>query len=98
MRKKLNAIAVVTALIFLITMLYSMFFIAQNTHHDCTNENCPICEQLQMAESMVQRVSAVILVVVSSIFVYILANNFKYVYEHIITFISPIKLKVKLLN
>lgn len=46
MTKKKRFIAGILAAVICFVMLFSVCYIAAETHHDCTGENCMICYQI----------------------------------------------------
>ena len=98
MKRTVKYFSIIIAVIVLINMLYSVFFISQNTHHDCSGETCPICEQLLTAENSIQRLAAAIVYIVAAFFMCVLAQKCMDIPKYIIAYNSPISLKVKMLN
>lgn len=98
MKKATKVTAVIMIAILFCSMLYSIFFITNNTHHDCTGESCPICEQLQIAGSIVNKVSTAITTIVAAIFLCVSTQICGNMYQRSIVENSPIRLKVKMLN
>ena len=52
-----RASAGVLAMLLLFIMLFSAFFISAETGHDCTGEDCPICESIQHCENTLHQIS-----------------------------------------
>lgn len=98
MKKASKIIAVIMAAMIIFCMVYSAYFTVKNAHHNCTDEDCSICELLQVAETTIKILSTVVFMAVASIFMCILAQDCIDGYYHIFVEDSPIKLKVKLLN
>ena len=44
-------------MLFLCAMLFSAFYIAAESHHDCEGEDCPICACIDQCEGVLYRVS-----------------------------------------
>lgn len=55
MATKTRKIASVLACLFAIVLLSSVLWMSANLSHNCNNEYCPICAQLEMVESMLQK-------------------------------------------
>lgn len=98
MKKATKVTAVIVIAILLCSMLYSIFFITNNARHDCTGESCPVCEQLQIAGSIVNKVSTAITTIVAAIFLCVSTQICGNMYQRSIVENSPIRLKVKMLN
>ena len=43
--------AVILGLMMLVVVLFSAFYIAAETEHDCTGEDCPVCVCIQHCEN-----------------------------------------------
>lgn len=98
MKKTNRVLAVIFAVLITLVVIFSVSFISDNAHHDCLGENCPICEQMQIAENIINKISTVMLVVVVGLFLCLLAH-FCHRENRVFTVTkSPILLKVKLLN
>lgn len=51
--------------VFVLTMLVSSAFIIHEASHDCTGEDCPICQAIAMNSQLLRLIGAAILVLVS---------------------------------
>ncbi len=47
-----RTIAGIMAAMMLVVMLFSGIFIIEHADHECSGEDCPICESIQLCESM----------------------------------------------
>lgn len=94
--KKLTSIIV--AIIIAMTVFFSVAFLSCNTHHNCSGENCPVCEMLQMAENVLNKFSIAIATIAVATCLCVLAQESMAVFSNAITYYSLIKLKVKMLN
>ncbi len=54
-----KVIACIVAIIMLLSIMFSSFFIAEHLHHECTGEDCPICAELHIAEGLVSTIKIV---------------------------------------
>ncbi len=45
------------AVLFLIFTVYSVFYIAHESHHECSGEDCPICHVMQIAVQNIKLLS-----------------------------------------
>ncbi len=43
---------ILLALVFIATIILSLTFIAENFHHDCTGDDCVICQMIETAEDI----------------------------------------------
>lgn len=53
MKEKNKVIALAMVVLILATLFLSYDFILENTHHNCTGEECPICMQLEVALQLI---------------------------------------------
>lgn len=98
MKKSVRVLSAFFALMIMFLMIYSLCFISNHTHHECVGEECPICEQIEIAKALVTRLS-VIFVFFSAVFsLYKFIQSVSVDYSTVITYFSPIRLKVKMLN
>ncbi len=56
--------AVLLAVVFALVMLVSSAFIIHEAGHDCTGEDCPICQMIAANSQLLRLVGAVVLVLV----------------------------------
>ena len=97
--KKRNCItAAVLAVLFALTILTSSVFIISHADHDCTGEDCPICEQVyacaQSLKNLVAAVAAMMVMLAFRFAAQAVMEQAKYAYiPH-----TPVNLKVKLSN
>ncbi len=57
--KNLNRVlAGIMAIMMLSAVLCSFFFLAKEVGHQCHEENCPICESIELCTGIVRRLSA----------------------------------------
>ena len=47
----------IIAVMMLVIVLFSVFYIASEAGHDCSDENCPICACIQQCENTLNQVS-----------------------------------------
>ena len=87
-KRKIAAWVALFAIVFV--MLASMLFISGHAHHDCTGEDCPICEVLMMCETNLKMTGVVALVCICHFFsVRIIKSEFlvsrTYVFDSLIS-------------
>jgi len=90
--------AAALAAITILVVLSSSVFIIEHADHDCTGEDCPICEQIYACEQNLKNLAAAVAVVMAIIAfgfaVQAVMGQAKYAYiPH-----TPVNLKVKLSN
>ena len=64
MTKNNRFIASVLALTIILLMLLSASFIVAESHHDCTGEECPICSQIAVCETVLKTIGTAFTAVV----------------------------------
>ncbi|MCR5747195.1 MAG: hypothetical protein K6G03_05765 [Lachnospiraceae bacterium] len=50
--------AVVVATVVLVAVIFSVFYTALETKHECTGEDCPVCAFLLQCDSLIRTVSS----------------------------------------
>lgn len=97
MTKKRILTAVLTALV-LVVMLSSSLFIIEHVDHECTDEDCQICQQIYLCTQTLKTLSlAVIAAAVFYVFSALLSITIKQVETACVPH-TPVSLKVKLSN
>ncbi len=61
-----KAIAVLLAFIIVFTAQYYLHYESNHFVHECTGIECPICHELQVAETMLSQIGGAILAVICS--------------------------------
>ncbi len=88
----------VMALMMLLVLLFSSFFIAAHADHDCTGEDCPICLCIHECENIIRGMGngttflAVAGVTVSAVLILMSSGVFSYTWD------TPVSRKVRLDN
>jgi len=98
MKDMRKVISILAALLIVATMFFSALFISSNINHDCTGENCPICEQMQVADNVLTKLSLAIISTVIVLYLCVQAQDVVADISNVITYLSPVRLKVKMLN
>ena len=97
MTKKRVMAAVLAALI-LVVMLSSSLFIIEHADHDCTGEDCPICEQIYLCTQTLKTLSAAVMATcVFFLLAALLQIRIRQVEAACVSH-TPVSLKVKLSN
>lgn len=98
MTKKKRFIAGILAAVICFVMLFSVCYIAAETHHDCTGENCMICYQINACISTLKiTVLALTAVILALSAIYSVVTESKD--DDSVSFdITLVSLKVKLSN
>ena len=59
MIKQKKVVSALLALLLMLSLFFSVFFIAVEADHDCTGEDCPICCQIQNCENLLKNMATV---------------------------------------
>lgn len=101
MKQLQKKLCLLLAIIVLLTWCYATYFITQHIHHDCTgnSQTCAVCQSISMAREYLNRFKhggvAIAYVLVSLLFLWTYKKSET---QSGYTSLSPIQLKVKLLN
>ena len=58
--KKAKRAAVITAVVLIIAMLFSVLFIAHETEHECTGADCQVCMKIDACENAIKNISGAV--------------------------------------
>ena len=95
---KKRIMAVILAALVLIVMVSSSLYIAEHADHDCTGEDCSICQQIYLCTQTLKTLSlAVIAAAVFYAFSALLSITLRQVETACVPH-TPVSLKVKLTN
>lgn len=95
---KKRIMAVILAALVLIVMVSSSLYIAEHSDHDCTGEDCSICQQIYLCTQTLKTLSlAVIAAAVFYAFSALLSITIRQVETACVPH-TPVSLKVKLTN
>lgn len=94
LRKSMIAIIMCVCLIMVLSLSY--LFIVTNEEHHCTGKHCPICEQIQLAEHIIEQIKIAIktvAVLISAIIFIYYSIKVVYIFDESNT---PVKRKVRM--
>ncbi len=90
--------AVLLTIVLCISVLGAVFCLAEHTHHDCTGENCAVCAVLEQCgerlHAAVSSASAAVMLLLTAMYAVGLTDSETCETSHV----TPVTLKVKLLN
>ena len=95
---KQRIISCVLILLVLFVLFGSLYFILHESHHDCTDETCPVCAMIAICRNTIRSVSSALLLFallfasLQTLFLHRSADRAEAAGE------TPVSLKVKLLN
>ena len=98
MKKLKNTVALLLVFSICLALLFSSFYIASGSHHNCIGEDCPICYKISICEDTLKILSTALTVFFILFAVYLFAVRILSIKTKTFVFLSPISLKVKLLN
>lgn len=67
MGKRNRRFALLLALAVFFVILFSVFYIAAETDHDCIGDNCPICYQISVCENTLKSLGCGVVTIVIAI-------------------------------
>ena len=94
--KRIVTLLLIAAVCF--AMLFSVSFIASESHHDCIGENCIICTQLSICENILRSLGCAAEVFMCVFAVAFLSRNRRETNICTLFYADPVSLKVELLN
>ena len=97
MTERTRIISAITVITVVFVLLFSILYIAVEADHDCTGEDCPICEQIAICQQQLEQLSGGIAVIVTALFAFFGLYVFSVKYVTVQKLCTLITLKVKLL-
>ncbi len=98
MSERHKKITVLLGLLLVVCMLFSIIYINEQRYHDCTGQGCLICLQVHIARDLLNSIKGAVLGALFILPLYLMLISKKTFIERKICQLSPITLKVKLLN
>lgn len=96
--KAKRAILIGISCLFIFVLLFSHLLILAEADHDCTGEDCPICEMIAIAEKTLQGISLLICTAAVAVPALAAAIKLRGVSNTENPRFTPVLLKVKLTN
>lgn len=98
MREKQKKITVLLGLLLVVCMICSMIYVNEQREHECAGQGCPICLQVHIAKDLRNSIKGAVLGTLFIYPMYLIVISKKGFIEIRRYRLSPITLKVKLLN
>ena len=98
MTNKRRIISILMILLIVFVLVSSFWFILHETHHDCTGEDCPVCAMIAVCRNTLKTVFIALLLILSSLSSHSAGRNAGSSSVLYIREVTPVSLKVKLLN
>ena len=89
-------IALCMAILVLFVVFYAELFIIMHYHHDCSGADCPICAELQVAQTTIRQLGSVVLAVMVLFALIFHIVRCVSVISQVILFATPVKMKVRI--
>ncbi len=93
-----GSVAAVLAAMLLFGVLFSQVFIAEEFHHDCVGDECPICQTIAQCEAFLNRISTGVALFAVSIIAAAAVILSALLYAGPATSVTPVSSKVRLNN
>ena len=58
--KKHRIFALIMSIIIFVVILAASAFIAGNSHHECINEDCPVCSYIELCENIIRTIGTAV--------------------------------------
>ncbi|MBR1860716.1 MAG: hypothetical protein IJ796_02490 [Lachnospiraceae bacterium] len=99
-RKKINsrAVSLTAAAVVLFVMFFSVFFIASEAHHECSGEDCAICDVIAVCESTIRQIGGARVFAITALFAAVTALLSIGRSVDRFVFSTPVSVKVRLNN
>lgn len=93
-----KSFAIILGTVLLFGMLFSAFFITTELHHDCSGEDCPICQMIAVCENFVSNLGTGLIFLAVALL--LVLNNSYLSIDSGASFIAPtlVRQKVRLNN
>ena len=96
--KRINITAGIMAVMMLIVVLFSSFYIASHADHECTGEDCPICACIQQCENNIRGIGSGVATISAVIIPVFIAFQFISYGVSLFRLSTPVSAKVRLNN
>ena len=70
--KNIKFLPLILSAVMFLLMAFSAFYIAEETVHECSGEECPVCECLQICEGILYETQGARLIIISALIAYAL--------------------------
>lgn len=98
MRKRHKKRMILLGIVVVVCMVCSIFYVNEQRHHECIGQGCPICLQVHTAKDLRNSIESAVLGTLFAWPIYLMLMNIVGFIKIGIERLSPITLKVKLLN
>lgn len=95
-KSKKRLLAILLCLCLTLVLSLSYYYIFTNSKHICSGHDCRVCEQLQIAEHLIEQIKHAIVPTVIIIMTVLLVYHFKKLVDTLFEKDSPVDRKVRL--
>lgn len=95
---KKRVIALLTAVVLLAVLIFSLTFVVSHLDHDCTGEDCPVCAEIGAALNVIRVISGAAACAACVFLLYNLKENISLFLGRSVCLVSLIRLKIRMNN
>ncbi|MBO7095486.1 MAG: hypothetical protein J6V94_00825 [Lachnospiraceae bacterium] len=96
--KNIKFLPLILSAVMFLLMAFSAFYIAEETVHECSGEECPICECLQICEGILYETQGARLIIISALIAYALICRIGMTGSTVFSFDTLVSEKVRMDN
>lgn len=96
--KSIKFLPLILSAVMFLLMAFSAFYIAEETVHECSGEECPICECLQICEGILYETQGARLIIISALIAYALICRIGMTGSTVFSFDTLVSEKVRMEN
>lgn len=94
--KNIKFLPLILSAVMFLLMAFSAFYIAEETVHECSGEECPICECLQICEGILYETQGARLIIISALIAYALICRIRMTGSTVFPFDTLVSEKVRM--
>ena len=96
--KNIKFLPLILSAVMFLLMAFSAFYIAEESAHECSGEECPICECLQICEGILYETQGTRLIIISALIAYALICRIGMTGSTVFSFDTLVSEKVRMDN
>ncbi|MBP5761750.1 MAG: hypothetical protein J6W48_02140 [Lachnospiraceae bacterium] len=96
--KNIQFLPLILSAVMFLLMAFSAFYIAEETVHECSGEECPVCECLQICEGILYETQGARLIIISALIAYALICRIGMTGSTVFSFDTLVSEKVRMDN
>lgn len=98
MPKRIRLASVCGAAMLIFALVFSLFFVAAEADHECNEEHCAVCHQIQICQTILEQLSTAHAATTGAVTLCFFVLPFVLWTQKAMVASSPVLLRVKLLN